>query len=87
MVGGGALQVGDICLVEDIGKRSGALGSDLIANEPLRARSRMKMVSECVKSGGGVAYSSVEIIVSLRMAASAEAPSSPIALHPRLQRI
>ena len=47
----------------------------------------MKMVSECVKSGGGAAYLSVEIIVSLRMAASAEAPSSPIALHPRLQRI
>ena len=73
--------------MKDIGKRSGALGSDLIVPEPVRARSRMKMVSECVKSGGGVAYSSVEIIVSLRMAASAEAPSSPIALHPRLQRI
>ena len=51
MVGGGALQLGDICLVEDISKRSGALGSDLIAPEPVRARSRMKMVSECVKSG------------------------------------
>jgi hypothetical protein len=35
LVGGGALQLGDICLVEDISKRSGALGSDLIALEPV----------------------------------------------------
>ena len=28
--GGGALEVGDLCLLEDGGKRSGALGSDVV---------------------------------------------------------
>ena len=35
--------------------------------------------------GGVAAHSRLEIIVSLRMAASAEAPLSPILLYPILQ--
>ena len=31
--GGGALEVGDLCLLEDGGKRGGALGSDVVASE------------------------------------------------------
>ena len=31
--GGGALEVGDLCLLEDGGEYSGALGSDVIAPE------------------------------------------------------
>ena len=31
--GGGALQVGDICLVENGSQRSGALGSDVVGSE------------------------------------------------------
>ena len=31
--GGGAPQVGDLCLVEDDSERGGALGSDLVALE------------------------------------------------------
>ena len=31
--GGGALEVGDLCLLEDGGERGGALGSDVVAPE------------------------------------------------------
>ena len=31
--GGGALEAGDLCLVEDGSKRSGTLGSDVVGSE------------------------------------------------------
>ena len=44
--GSGALEVGDLCLVEDGSERSGALGSYFVASETVRARVRIGTARE-----------------------------------------
>jgi hypothetical protein len=49
--GGGAPQVGDLCLLEDGGERRGALGSDSVVSETVRARGGVGMVRVGVSMG------------------------------------
>ena len=86
--GSSALEMGDHCLLEDGGERRGALGSDSVVSETVRARGGVGMVRVGVSIGidtkantlGRSAHLRWVICVSLRMAASPEAPSSPMAV-------
>ena len=40
--GGVALQVGDVCLVEDCSKRNGAFGSDVVTTKTVSEGGRMR---------------------------------------------
>ena len=89
--GGGALELLDLRLFEDGGERGGALGSDAVFGDT--ASGGQNGNSERVGVSMGVdakantrvaAHSRLEICVSLRTAASAEAPSSPMLLSFRL---
>ena len=90
--GGGAPEVGDLRLLEDGGERRGALGSDAVVSEPVNERTDKDGQKSGVSRGadtksntlGAAAHLSSEILVSLRTAASAEAPWSPIWLNWRL---
>ena len=80
--------MGDHRLLEDGGERRGALGSDAVVSETVRARGGVGMVRVGVSMGidtkantlGRSAHLRWVICVSLRMAASTEAPSSPMAV-------
>ena len=88
--GGGALQVCDLCLAEDGGECSGTLLSDPVLRET--AERGMERVRTSVSTGidtkantRAAAHPRLVICVSLRMAASAEAPLAPMLLFMRLQ--
>jgi len=73
--------MGDHRLLEDGGERRGALGSDAVVSETVRARGGVGMVRVGVSMGidtkantRAAAHPRKVICVSLRMAASAEAP-------------
>jgi hypothetical protein len=89
--GGGAHQLGDLRLLEDGGERGGALNSDRVASETASEgwggdgeRVGVSMGIDTKANTRAAAHHRLVICVSLRMAASAEAPSSPIWLYPRL---
>ena len=90
--GGGALEVGDLRLVEDGSQRSGALGSDVVASETASEGQDGNSERVGVSMGADTkanmpnipAHSSSVISVSLRMAASAVTPFFPMLLSPRL---
>ena len=81
---GGAREVGDLRLLEDGSKRGGALESDLVFSETASmggeagAEAYQWALTENRTLKGAAAHSSSEILVSLRTAASAEAPLSPM---------
>ena len=95
--GGGALELGDSRLFEDCSKRGGALVSDVVgpetASEGWRGDGERVSVStgadrKAKKRGRGLrrtGHWSLAIFVSLRTAAIAVAPLSPILLNPRLR--
>ena len=84
MLGGGATQGGNLCLLQDGSECVGALGSDPVGNKTAnKGRDGGRVSVSCGRRHKSehyltVAHSRLEIIVSLRMAASAEAPSSPM---------
>ena len=90
--GGDALELGDLGLLEDGSKRGGALSSDVVLPETVNERRDEHGETEGVSAGadtkastlGAAAYSRLEILVSLRTAASLVAPSAPILFLQRL---
>ena len=91
--GGGALELLDLRLFEDGGERGSALGSDVVARNTASEGQDGNCERVGVSMGADrkgtlyrvAAHLRLEIIVSLRMAASAEAPLSLILLCPILQ--
>ena len=91
--GGGLLQFGDLRLLEDGSERRGALDSDHVAPDTAKHRWGWSGERVGVSMGadikantiGAAAHLSLEILVSLRTAASAEAPLSPMELTSRLR--
>ena len=90
--GGGALQVGDLRLLEDGGERGGALVSDVVASETASEgwggdgeRVGVSMGVDRKANTGAAAHFRLVICVSLRMAASTVAPLAPIQLSLRLR--
>ena len=92
-MGRGALELGDSRLFEDCSKRGGALVSDVVGLETASEGWRGDGERVSITTGAdrkantldAAAHSRSVIIVSLRTAARAEAPSSPMLLNPRLQ--
>ena len=89
--GGGALELGDLRLLEDGSERGSALGSDTVASETARQgrmgngeRIGVSMGIDTNANIQAAAHPRLMICVSLRMAASAVAPSAPMSLAPRL---
>ena len=92
--GGGALERGDSRLFEDGSERGGALGSDKVVIEAaMHRRGRAVRDEACQwaltrkRTHGVAAHLSEVIFVSLRTAASAEAPSAPMPLPAILQEM
>ena len=91
--GGGALEVGDLRLVEDGSERSDALASDVVASETASEgqdgnseRVGVSMGADTkANTSGAAAHLSLVIFVFLRMAASAVALSAPMLLFQRLR--
>eukprot|EP00964_Phaeocystis_antarctica_P012328 scaffold6809_cov56-Phaeocystis_antarctica.AAC.2 len=93
--GGGALEVGDLRLLESGSERGGALVSDLILSETVSEWWRGDVVREQasvstgadtkVNTSGAAAHLRLVIFVSLRTAASTVAPSALMWLRPRLR--
>ena len=91
---GGALELGDLRLLEDGGERGDALDSDAVVPQTVSEeqsgdgeRSGVSMGADTKANTIGcvAAHLSLEILVSLRTAASAEAPSAPMPLPSRLR--
>ena len=89
--GGGALEVGDLRLLEDGGERGGALVSDIIefetASEGQRGRGERVSVSTGIDMKANTraaAHFKLVICVSLRMAASTVVPLALMSLATRL---
>ena len=94
MWGGGAPEAGDLRLLEDGSESGGALVSDVVAPNTAsegqdgngeRVRVSMWALTQKRTLRGAAAHLSEVIFVSLRAAASAEAPSSPMPLYAILQ--
>ena len=90
--GGGALESGDLRLLEDGGERGGALVSDRIASETASEgwggdgeRVDVPMGIGTKANTRAAAHPRLVIFVLLRMAASAEAPLTPMSLFSRLR--
>ena len=91
--GGGALEAGDPRLVEDGSKRNGAFSSDLIPTKTVseggqdekRRKACQWALTEKEHYYRVAAHLRLEIIVSLRTAASVAAPSAPMRLFPILR--
>jgi len=82
--------MGDHRLLEDGSERGGALVSDHVVLETAARggdskRVGVSMGADTKANSRAAAYLTVVIIVSLRMAASAEAPSAPMLLFPILR--
>ena len=86
--------MGDLCLFEDGSERGDALDSVIVAADTAdegrsedgeRAQPVSRSADTNTNTRGVAAHSRLEIIVSLRTAASAETPSTPIELALRLQ--
>ena len=86
-------QLGDLRLLEDGSERGGALISDGVVPQTVseeqsgygeRAGRCLRALTQESEHSGAAAHLSLVIFVSLRMAASAEAPLSPMELCPRL---
>ena len=90
--GSSALEMGYHRLLEDGSERGGALVSDVVVTETAdEGRSRdgervasVSMGIDTKANTRAVAHPRLVICVSLRMAASAVAPSAPMSLNPRL---
>ena len=92
---GGAPQRGDLRLLEDGGERGGAIlkvVSDLVVPQTVSEeqsgdgeRAGVSMGVDIKANTRAAAHSKLVICVSLRMAASAEAPSAKMLLLPRLR--
>ena len=92
--GGGALEVSNLRLLEDGSERRGAFVSDLIVIDPAQhacgwggeSRLGVSMGHANTHSlSSAAAHFRLVICVSLRTAASAEKPSSPLLLPPTLR--
>ena len=86
--------MGDLRLLEDGSECGGAAGSDVVAPETAKhgrgrggERPGVSMGADKKANARAAAHLRFVICVSLRMAASAEAPSSPMLLSQRLQRV
>ena len=82
----------DLRLLEDGGEREGALVSDPVSSETASEgwggngeRVGVSMGIDTKANTQAAAHSKLVICVSLRMVASAEAPSSPMLFHSRLR--
>jgi len=95
ILGGGALEVGNHCLLEDGSERGGALVSDAVVPDTTRdvwghserAGACQRALTQKRTLYRAATYRRVVICVSLRTAASAEAPSAPMRLFPILRGI
>ena len=87
--GAGALEVGDLRLLEDGSQCRGAFRSDIILPETVRDGWRQceqacQRALTQKRTLRAAAHLRLEIIVSLRTAASVEAPSAPMLFQARL---
>ena len=89
--GGGALEVGDLRLHENDSERGGTSVSDVVLPETASEgqdgngeRVGVSMGADTKANSGAAAHSRLVICVSLRIAASAEAPWAPMSFPPRL---
>jgi hypothetical protein len=87
--GSSALEMGDHRLLEDGSERGGALVTDHVVLETAARggdgeRVGVSMGIDTKANTRAAAHPRFVICVSLRMAASAEAPSAPMLLYPRL---